>query len=48
MHVIVVLDTAGVALVDLPYEARQLHLVHLRQLVDVEHLKDVDSENREG
>ena len=48
MHVIMVLDTARVALVDLPYEARQLHLVHMRQLVDVEHLQDVDSENRKG
>lgn len=48
MHVIVVLHTAGVALVDLPYEARQLHLIHLGQFVYVEYLQDVDGENREG
>ena len=48
MHIIVILDVAAVALVDLPYEARQLQLIHLRQLVDVEHLQDVDGQNGEG
>ena len=38
VHVVVVLDVPIVALVYLPQKACQFHLVHLGQLVDVQHL----------
>ena len=42
MHVIVILNVSPVALVNLADEAREFHLIHLRELVDVEGLEDMD------
>ena len=42
MHVIVIFNVSPVALVNLADEAREFHLIHLRELVDVEGLEDMD------
>lgn len=42
VHVVVILNVTPVAFVDLSHEARQLGLVHLRQLIDSEILEDVE------
>ena len=44
MHVIVILDVASITLVYLTNETRKFSLVHLRQLVDSKHLKDMNSQ----
>ena len=43
VHVVVVLHVPAVAHVNLADKARQLSVVHLGQLVNVEHLQDVHS-----
>ena len=47
MHVIVILNVAPVSFVDLSNEARQLGLVHLRQLIYAKILEDVERDHRQ-
>ena len=47
VHVIVILNVAPVSFVDLPYKARQLGLVHLRQLIYAKILEDVERDHRQ-
>ena len=47
VHVIVILNVAPVSFVDLPNEARQLGLVHLRQLIYAKILEDVERDHRQ-
>lgn len=45
MHIVVILHIAPVPFVHLPNEPRKLHLVELGQLVNFEHLRNMESEN---
>ena len=47
VHIIVVLNVTPVTFVDLTDETGKFGLVHLGQLVDVEHLHDVDGQHRQ-
>ena len=48
VHIVVILNVTPVAFVDLSNEARQLSLVHLRQLIYSEILEDVERNHRQS